>query len=725
MKKFYKALALLICLLLTLSVVSINVGAVNDTLVSDDDYVAEVNGTKYTSLSSAKNAALSGDTVTLLNDVTMNYLYITTSNITLDLNGYTFTSSYSYYSFYISSDFTIKNGTINESGQYGIYVNKNANLTLADVDINATGNNAIYVSQASVTVDEVNITSTGAYGIFIYGGSAILNSGSINAKTYGVLIYSLGSSTSINSSFTMNGGEVNADYGIYIQGEYNATPSSDNIMAYLTIIDGKVSGNYYGIAGNANYRNTQIDISGGSISGSVSGIYHPQWGILNISGGTISGGYSALELRAGTLKISGGTFTATETYFEIYASINGVSVVGAAVAISQHNASFDINVTISGGTFKGIYAFFEQDLLDDNTTNVYLTITDGTFISTGNSETKYVHDEVSGYPEYKTQDPQYQAVYSENCTGFISGGTYQSEVTYDNNISLTIYDLDPTYVSSSSIAVYVNSTDTTYVGTVAEINTKLNDLYDDGDIEVGDIVTVYVVGDSVDSVALTGLSCVKIVNLTDDTVTINGLEATSTGITTHPYAVYYEEVEATCTEEGSSAYYYCSICDHYFEDKDCQIETTVTYSDATGHDWDYDNVEWTYSYDEDGNVESATGTVYCLNDASHILTFDADIELYDTSEDSDGITYTYKVSISDDDGNELAYTYFDKYVENQVEGAVIDDGSSDEETGTTETTSNEASETTDTSDSYSIMLYMVIGLVSMYGIKTYRKREEN
>ncbi|MGM9554164.1 MAG: hypothetical protein ACI3V2_07640 [Faecousia sp.] len=50
---------------------------------------------------------------------------------------------------------------------------------------------------------------------------------------------------------------------------------------------------------------------------------------------------------------------------------------------------------------------------------------------------------------------------------------------------------------------------------------------------------------------------------------------------------HYDAVAALCTEAGNAEYWYCSVCDKYFIDEDCSMETTreALTIEAAGHDW--------------------------------------------------------------------------------------------------------------------------------------------
>lgn len=171
--------------------------------------------------------------------------------------------------------------------------------------------------------------------------------------------------------------------------------------AALIVNGGTITGTEYAISGNGTRHNTSIIINGGNITATEgTGIFNPQEGTLTVNGGSITGVDSAIELRSGTLNITGGSFTASASEYKPTPNSSGTTVTGAAVAISQHTTKLPISVNISGGTFTGAYAFAQTDIQNNGSTNnVKITgISNGIF--KGN-------------------------VASDNCTGFITGGTFK------------------------------------------------------------------------------------------------------------------------------------------------------------------------------------------------------------------------------------------------------------------------------------------------------------
>lgn len=210
-----------------------------------------------------------------------------------------------------------------------------------------------------------------------------------------LVIVKYGSDLTINDS--IGGGGITTEKlmgGIKIT-ETGGTANGQK--ASLTVNGGKVQGAYYGIAGNGTRHNTEITVNGGEISGGTSGIYHPQEGTLTVTGGTISGGDTGIELRSGTINVSGGKIVSNASSFSERPNGSGTTIKGAALAISQHTTNKKIVVNISGGTFSGYYALFEKDMQDTKPDDIKMNVTGGEFIG---------------------------KIYSEHCPEFITGGKF-------------------------------------------------------------------------------------------------------------------------------------------------------------------------------------------------------------------------------------------------------------------------------------------------------------
>ncbi len=212
----------------------------------------------------------------------------------------------------------------------------------------------------------------------------------------GVILVHNGASLTINDSSDPDAGSIVSGDNAYAA--IALTKAGDNAAnpAVLVINGGALTGYYYGITGNGSRNNTVITINGGTITGTVGiAIYHPQVGTLTVNEGSLTGVDAAIEMRAGTLVINDGTFTATATEFSCNPNGSGSTTSGAAIAIAQHTTKKDISVTINGGTFNGVKALNESNpQVNDPAPQVAMAITNGTF--NGAVSTVDVNNFVSG-----------------------------------------------------------------------------------------------------------------------------------------------------------------------------------------------------------------------------------------------------------------------------------------------------------------------------------------
>ena len=197
--------------------------------------------------------------------------------------------------------------------------------------------------------------------------------------------------------------------GVYAAVKLTDSNDTGEALAKLIVNNGTIKGENYGIVGNGTRHGTEVTINGGTIEASNSadgtGIYHPQDGTLTVTDGTISGYSAGIEIRSGKLVVTGGTIKNTATDFSEIKDGNGTTIVGAAVAVSQHVTNKDLNATIKGGKLQGgVYALYEKDMQDSNSANISLEATGG------NLDGK---------------------VFSQNCVSFIKGGTFSDPSILD------------------------------------------------------------------------------------------------------------------------------------------------------------------------------------------------------------------------------------------------------------------------------------------------------
>lgn len=267
---------------------------------------------------------------------------------------------------------------------------------LADAEANAM----VEISGKNITLDLNGKTISPVAGTQISGGLIGIHNGA------GLTIDD--SSAEKNGTITSGSdGKVYAAVQVTVKGDAASAPAT------LVVNNGNLEGYYYAIAGNGARHNTDITIKGGTLKGLANSpatddmgyaIFHPQDGKLTISGGMLEGPAAAVEMRAGTINVTGGTLVATATEFKEAWNASGSTITGAALAISQHSTNKNIDVNIDGGTFNGLKSLYEVDLnpaTGDKSDNIAIDITEGTFNG---------------------------SVASQNVTKFVAGGSFNEVI---------------------------------------------------------------------------------------------------------------------------------------------------------------------------------------------------------------------------------------------------------------------------------------------------------
>ncbi|MGI6180616.1 MAG: S-layer homology domain-containing protein [Agathobaculum sp.] len=335
-------------------------------------YVAQVGDVKYPSLQEAVDAAKDGETVTLIDDSPAGVDI--RKKITLDLNGHTITQS-STWTVGIFSDVTIRDSS-NGQGQI----------------VNASEDTSAVNVHAAVLVKEEDLTGR-TCKLTIEGG-VITSTKSKNS--YGIF-----SNTAKYAPFEKYGPTILVRGGTIEGGKNGLSVTHDSD---LVISGGTIIGGDFAVAGNGNRHNTKITISGGLLkqtSALGSALFHPQIGELTITSGTLEGDNTGIEMRSGTLNISGGEIIGGMGTPSSQANGSGTTTFNSAVAVAQHTTTNPIMVNITGGTLTGGAAFYESDpnsiYADSAVQKPVVSVSGGDF---------------SGQ------------VYSADCQNFVSGGFF-------------------------------------------------------------------------------------------------------------------------------------------------------------------------------------------------------------------------------------------------------------------------------------------------------------
>ncbi len=332
--------------------------------------VAVVGDVEYTSLSEALDAATDGQTVKVLADTTMEKTgRVDGKSITLDLNGCTVQVD--------NRAFNVVNG---------------GRLTLDD----AKGTGALKVNKIGSTLSLGVVTGS--------KGSVVMKGGTLEVPDYG--IYTTNDDTGAYVSF--QGGLIKATYGICAIG--NGTEHSAKVEVSGGEIQAEVFG--FGTNGSKGWGGVDFSMTGGTIKSlaeDAPALYLPAY----YSTATITGG-TGIEIRAGKLTVSGDAQIFGTGPLQSNPNGSGSTSSGAAIAVAQHTTKQPINVIVSGDAkLSGTVAVHESNPQKNDAAaikQVSLALEGGTFESTAKDA-----EGVS-------------AVYSEDCTSFVSGGTFNTEL---------------------------------------------------------------------------------------------------------------------------------------------------------------------------------------------------------------------------------------------------------------------------------------------------------
>lgn len=261
--------------------------------------------------------------ITLEKDVVLADAVEINSDVTIDLHGWSITSS---------------------NGNSGKVIIAMANVTIKD----SVGNGRIESTSTSGGSSAAIRVGTAGTNKDI---TVTIESGTMKGRDCGIFV------AGINSKLVVNGGYIEGTNGFGVSGNgsmKNGVPECGP---------------------------TTITINGGKIIGGGTGIYHPQVGELTINNGEITG-KTGIEVRAGKLTVKGGAITATGTTLTVNKNGSGSTTDGAAIAIAQHTTELDIAVTIEGGILTGVAALNEANPQGNPaaaTKEVFIVVNGGTF----------------------------------------------------------------------------------------------------------------------------------------------------------------------------------------------------------------------------------------------------------------------------------------------------------------------------------------------------------
>ena len=414
-------------------------GADGICTVCHDGAAAKIGEMYYPTLKAAVDKVKAGDTLTLLADYSGYFEIKKGNNVTLDLNGHTWSSTGVPVKFKSAGlPITVKNGTL-RGGQCALRVegtSKATDVVLEDVVLEATSEGSAKVDlqkYARLAVeDEAQARELTGNGLFltldgtsyVYGAANDALSAAADAlPATGGTIKLLGDHTCLsteiytyaedtgkpvvfdldghtvstgnhsgsaigfrikyaNADVTLKNGtiETSGGYAVYADGEANDLK--------LTLDNMTLKGEHAGLGILGTLTGSKITIRDSSVTGvEYYGIYHPAAGTLTIEDSTVTGDKLGIFVKGGTVNISGDKTsvraeTATESAPSDYysgSSEAGTSTAGYALYVEGGYNDRDIIVSVSGGTFTGTGAAVKRFVKDGEAPARTISLTAGTY----------------------------------------------------------------------------------------------------------------------------------------------------------------------------------------------------------------------------------------------------------------------------------------------------------------------------------------------------------
>ena len=303
-----------------------------------EDGPVEFGGVRFDTLAAAFEAAKSGGTITLADDVTVTGASDAdavglTGDVTLDLNGHTVYGNNNNIAIRAKSfeggSLTITNGSI--VAMQGTYCTVSA-------------------AEAELALEGVALSNVTSYGM------------SVKSFDDGVITLTNCTSTSTNGgAFAAAGGTINVMSGTYTQSDFYDHNSSifapSNGTGVINVYGGTFESANYGIyvfssGGTLNYYGGDLKVTGekpaiqaDSANGAT--------GSINVSGGSVSGKIGSVATGI-SVAISGGTFTDLDEDSISSYLVPGVTLSQSGEVVANEGTVF--TVTKEGGAVVGRYA---------------------------------------------------------------------------------------------------------------------------------------------------------------------------------------------------------------------------------------------------------------------------------------------------------------------------------------------------------------------------------
>ena len=280
----------------------------------------------------------------------------------------------------------------------------------------------------------------------LYSGFVtVKDSGETKGKIASSVYVNGSASTTPYNSFSLDQSAViEAHYGIILY--QNGTDKTKGYGSTINIA-GTVKGNVW-VMGNIKEGDSVINVTGtvDATGKSDVGIALNGKATVNVKNGATvksekNGTGTGIEVRAGTLNVTGGTIEGTGTY-SFAANDNGTSSTGVGIAVAQHTTQNDINVNISDGEIKGTKALALANPQMNTEGELSVAVTGGQFkgaegdvaVLLDASETR-VNAFISGGEFSETVDQDY-VVEGSMCTTTLKHGNGMYYIVNDVTVTL-------------------------------------------------------------------------------------------------------------------------------------------------------------------------------------------------------------------------------------------------------------------------------------------------
>lgn len=184
---------------------------------------------------------------------------------------------------------------------------------------------------------------------------------------------------------------------VYIGGSLASSPDGCSI----NLKNGKILADGMGIGTNGVLQDVGLSLSGMEVISGSHGMYLAANGNTVILDSSVRGDNVGVELRAGTLRVAGNSaVSGGKGEPSVTPNASGTTASNVAVAVVQHTTKHPINMVIESGSFEGGAALLQADPHQNDAGNVLIDVRDGEFLGD---------------------------VTSEDCSGFIKGGSFSDE----------------------------------------------------------------------------------------------------------------------------------------------------------------------------------------------------------------------------------------------------------------------------------------------------------